>query len=113
MVKDEEELSRKIRFFLANPLEADRLGRAGKELLSLNQGATERNLELTIKKGSDPFFLNKNPKKKGSDPFFTRDEKNPIRNSARQKKGYFRFLLVPFLYLFVFVIRNNCPAGLF
>ena len=55
MVKDEEELSRKIRFFLANPLEADRLGRAGKELLSLNQGATERNLEA-IKKGVRSLF---------------------------------------------------------
>ena len=46
MVKDEEELSRKISFFLANPDEAKRLGRAGKELLSRNQGATQRNLEF-------------------------------------------------------------------
>ena len=46
MVKDEEELSRKISFFLANPDEAKRLGRAGKELLSRNQGATEKNLEF-------------------------------------------------------------------
>ena len=46
MVKDEEELLQKISFLLANPTEADRLGRAGKELLSRNQGATKRNLEF-------------------------------------------------------------------
>ncbi len=44
MVQDEEELSQKIQFLLANPDEADRLGQAGKELLIRNQGATERNL---------------------------------------------------------------------
>ena len=45
MVKDEEDLSQKIQFLLANPDEVDRLGRAGKELLNRNQGATKRNLE--------------------------------------------------------------------
>ena len=111
MVKDEEELSRKIRFFLANPLEADRLGRAGKELLSLNQGATERNLEA-IKRGQVPFSLRRIQRKRDLTPFLQEMKKFLLEIAQDKRKDVLAVLLAPFLYLlsllYGIIIRLAC-----